>query len=112
MGVKGKLSGRVTLVTGASRGIGRGIAMQLGEAATAHFVTGPQGLSEQVHKGQYESTLPADTHVVLHIDLFRVERENKIHFRPTRNGLGGWAMGQLDLVSIYNDLTNNPNRRK
>jgi len=36
------LSGQVALVTGASRGIGRGIALQLGEAGATVYVTGRQ----------------------------------------------------------------------
>ena len=34
------LSGKVSLVTGASRGIGRGIALQLGEAGATVYITG------------------------------------------------------------------------
>ena len=34
------LAGRVALVTGASRGIGRGIALQLGEAGATVYITG------------------------------------------------------------------------
>ena len=34
------LSGKVALVTGASRGIGRGIALQLGEAGATVYITG------------------------------------------------------------------------
>ena len=86
--------------------------MNLGEAATVHFLTGPKGVSERVHRGHYETDLPPETHVVLHLDLFCIVRGSTEHFRPTRNGLGGWAMGVPDLVSIYNDLTKNPNRRK
>ncbi len=38
----GSLAGRVCLVTGASRGIGRGIAVQLGKAGATVYVTGRQ----------------------------------------------------------------------
>jgi dehydrogenase/reductase SDR family protein 1 len=34
------LAGRIALVTGASRGIGRGIALQLGEAGATVYITG------------------------------------------------------------------------
>lgn len=37
---KMSLSGRVCIVTGASRGIGRGIALQLGEAGATVYITG------------------------------------------------------------------------
>ena len=34
------LSGKVCLVTGATRGIGKGIALQLGEAGATVYITG------------------------------------------------------------------------
>ena len=34
------LAGKVCLVTGASRGIGKGIALQLGEAGATVYITG------------------------------------------------------------------------
>jgi dehydrogenase/reductase SDR family protein 1 len=34
------LSGRICLVTGASKGIGRGIAVQLGQAGATVYITG------------------------------------------------------------------------
>jgi len=36
----GSLSGRVAVVTGASRGLGKGIALGLGEAGATVYVTG------------------------------------------------------------------------
>ena len=34
------LDGKICLVTGASRGIGKGIALQLGEAGATVYITG------------------------------------------------------------------------
>ena len=36
------LSGKVCLVTGATRGIGKGIALQLGEAGATVYITGKE----------------------------------------------------------------------
>lgn len=37
---KKPLAGQVTLVTGASRGVGKGIALQLGQAGATVYITG------------------------------------------------------------------------
>ena len=37
------LAGQIALVTGASRGVGRGIALQLGEAGATVYITGRHG---------------------------------------------------------------------
>jgi len=47
------LSGRVALVTGASRGVGRGIALGLGEAGATVYVTG-----RTVEEGKSAAALP------------------------------------------------------
>ena len=39
-GLKGPLAGKVALVAGATRGAGRGIAVQLGAAGATVYVTG------------------------------------------------------------------------
>uniref|UniRef100_A0A7E4ZSE7 Short-chain dehydrogenase n=1 Tax=Panagrellus redivivus TaxID=6233 RepID=A0A7E4ZSE7_PANRE len=49
------LSGKVALVTGASRGIGRGIALQLGEAGAKVYITGRR---PDASDGAKESDLP------------------------------------------------------
>jgi NAD(P)-dependent dehydrogenase (short-subunit alcohol dehydrogenase family) len=51
------LSGRVALVTGASRGVGRGIALGLGEAGATVYVTG-----RTVEEGTSSARLPGTVH--------------------------------------------------
>jgi dehydrogenase/reductase SDR family protein 1 len=54
------LSGKVALVTGASRGIGKGIALSLGEAGAKVYITG-----RTVDEGQSASCLPGTIHQTL-----------------------------------------------
>ena len=48
------LAGRVCVVTGASRGIGKGIALQLGEAGATVYITGTSHLMAHVYIGIYD----------------------------------------------------------
>lgn len=54
---KMSLSGWVCLVTGASRGIGRGIALQLSEAGATVYITGRQ---EKTLKQTAAQVIPTD----------------------------------------------------
>ena len=48
------LSGKVCLVTGATRGIGRGIALQLGEAGATVYITGKIIQVDVIYSYNYE----------------------------------------------------------
>jgi len=51
------LQGKVALVTGASRGVGKGIALGLGEAGATVYITG-----RTVEEGQAAVNLPGTIH--------------------------------------------------
>ncbi|GMT15498.1 hypothetical protein PFISCL1PPCAC_6795 [Pristionchus fissidentatus] len=52
------LNGKIALVTGASRGIGRGIALQLGQAGATVYITGRQPNESLQNNCEYGDALP------------------------------------------------------
>jgi dehydrogenase/reductase SDR family protein 1 len=56
VGAVGALDGKVAVVTGASRGVGKGIALGLGEAGATVYVTGRSLDSSDDHRGSLKQT--------------------------------------------------------
>jgi dehydrogenase/reductase SDR family member 1 len=50
------LAGKIALVTGATRGIGKGIALQLGEAGATVYITGRTLKARPGNPGSLEDT--------------------------------------------------------
>lgn len=59
--MNGRLAGRVAVVTGGSRGIGRGIAIGLGEAGATVYITGRTGKDGAEPRGDLVGTAEAIT---------------------------------------------------
>lgn len=57
LSVMGILDGKVAVVTGASRGVGKGIALGLGEAGATVYVTGRSLDSSDDHRGSLKKTV-------------------------------------------------------
>jgi dehydrogenase/reductase SDR family protein 1 len=70
MSSKFSLRGQVALVTGASRGIGRGIALQLGAAGATVYVTGRQ--AKQKNDNAHFPTLDSVAQEVIGIFQFLI----------------------------------------
>ena len=94
------LTGKVTVVTGASRGLGRGIAIVLGEAGATVYVTGrsvrgaptPTGAPETIEETAEMVTARGGTGIPVRCDL-TVDTEVEALFRRVAS-----EHGRLDLL--------------
>jgi NAD(P)-dependent dehydrogenase (short-subunit alcohol dehydrogenase family) len=81
---KGKLRGRVALVTGSSRGVGKGIALVLGEAGATVYVTGrtvrghrsPLGVPGTIRDTAREVTERGGVGIPVRVDHSKTGRRN------------------------------------
>ena len=73
------LEGRICLVTGASRGIGRGIALGLGEQGATVYVTGRT--QKDIEKTSEEVTLRGGRGIPVVVDHSKIEEIKKLFDR-------------------------------
>jgi dehydrogenase/reductase SDR family protein 1 len=103
------MSGQVAIVTGASRGIGRGVAVGLGEAGWTVYVTARtvrDGESERpgsITNTAEEVTRAGGRGVALHCD-HRIDAETEAVFRRVKDEQGGLDLLVNNATSYSTDL--------
>jgi NAD(P)-dependent dehydrogenase (short-subunit alcohol dehydrogenase family) len=110
---KGRLVGRVALVTGSSRGVGKGIALVLGEAGATVYVTGrttrghlsTQGLPGTIHETAAEVTARGGIGVPVRCDHSRDEDTKRLLDRIKSRE------GRLDIL-VNNSFGGEDGRKK
>lgn len=91
------LKGKVALVTGATRGIGRGIALQLGEAGAVVYITG-RTMTSKTGSGSLEETaneIKKRGGVCIPV---QVDHENDVQIRDLFKKIETEQEGKLDIL--------------